>query len=321
MRTSIPGLHHVTAIASQPQQNVDFYTGILGLRLVKLTVNFDDPRAYHLYYGDTLGHPGTILTFFSWPGAMAGRQGTGQVAVTSLAIPAGSFGYWTERLAAHGIPYERSAPRFGEQTITLRDPDGLQLALVASPVAQQRSGWTGGPVQAEHAIRGLHGIALWEDGYERTATFLTQALGFRLLAEEGGVGRYTAAVNEPGALVDVRCAPDLRRGLVAVGTVHHVAWRTPSDADQHTWRDTLAGRELDVTPVLNRRYFHSIYFREPGGVLFEIATDPPGFTADEPPEELGTRLMLPPWLETQRSEIERHLPPLRLPGVAQGRTA
>ena len=219
----------------------------------------------------------------------------------------------------------RGTPRFGaqegEQVLALADPDGLLLELVAHPAAHEHPGWDGGPVPAAHAIRGLHGVTLWEAGYEHTATFLTETLGFRLLAEEGSVFRYGVGAGGPGALVDVRCAPDLGRGVVAVGTVHHVAWRTPSDADQRAWRQTIAGRGRDVTPVLDRQYFHSIYFHEPGGVLFEIATDPPGFTIDEPADELGTHLKLPPWLEPRRARLERLLPPLRLPGAAQRRTS
>ena len=321
MTAPLPGIHHVTAIASDPQRNVDFYTGVLGLRLVKLTVNFDDPGAYHLYYGDAVGHPGTLLTFFAWPGAPQGRQGTGQVASTAFSIPPGALDYWVERLNGRGIAVEGPTSRFGaqggEQVLALTDPDGLLLELVAHPAAHERPGWQKGPVPAEHAIRGLHGVTLWEAGYEHTATFLTETLGFRLLAEEGSVFRYGVGAGGPGALVDVRCAPDLGRGVVAVGTVHHVAWRTPSDADQRAWRQTIAGSGRDVTPVLDRQYFHSIYFHEPGGVLFEIATDPPGFTIDEPADELGTHLKLPPWLEPRRARLERLLPPLRLPGVAQ----
>jgi len=315
MDREIPGIHHVTAITGNPQQNVDFYTGVLGLRLVKLTVNFDDPGAYHLYYGDAVGHPGTILTFFAWPGAPGGRPGTGQVGVTSFAIPQGAVQYWHERLSKQSVPVQGLSQRFGEQVLAFTDPDGLMLELVADTWTQERPGWDGGPVPVEHAIRGLHGVTLWEDGYERTAALLTDTLGFRPLDQHGSVVRFTAGECGLGALVDVRSAPDIWQGQVAVGTVHHVAWRTPSDAEQRAWRQEIAGRGVDVTPVLGRQYFHSIYFHEPGGVLFEIATDPPGFTVDEPPEELGTHLELPPWLEPQRAQLERLLPALCLPGA------
>jgi len=317
MNANILGIHHVTAIAGDPQRNVDFYTSVLGLRLVKLTVNFDDPSAYHLYYGDEAGHPGTILTFFAWPDARRGRQGTGQVGVISLAIRPSALAYWIERFVQHGVRYKGPTQRFDEQVLAFRDPDELALELVAHPNVEDRPYWRGGPVLAEHAIRGLYGVTLWEEGYELTAKLLTESLGFRLLDEQGSYFRYTVGEGGPGALVDVRSAPDFWRGVVAVGTVHHVAWRTPNDEQQLVWRDKLAGLDLNVTPVMDRQYFHSIYFREPGGVLFEIATDPPGFTVDEPLERLGTHLKLPPWLEPQRKRIEQILPSIRLPGREQ----
>jgi glyoxalase family protein len=319
MSKDILGIHHVTAIASDPQRNIDFYTGVLGLRLVKLTVNFDDPRSYHLYYGDEVGHPGTIMTFFAWPGVPKGRQGTGQVTVTSFSIPQGSLDYWRERLSQQGVSFTGPTSRFDETILSLQDPDGLALELVAHPQVHHRPAWKEGLVPAEHAIRGVHTVTLSEDGYERTARLLTETLSFRLLGQENNVFRYEVGKGGPGAYVDVRCAPGLRRGHVAAGTVHHVAWRTPDDEHQQTWRETLAGFDLNVTPVMDRKYFHSIYFREPGGVLFEIATDLPGFTVDEPVEQLGTHLELPPWLEPYREELEQVLPPLRLPAAGAGK--
>jgi glyoxalase family protein len=318
MSKDLLGIHHVTAIAGDPQRNVDFYTGVLGLRLVKLTVNFDDPRSYHLYYGDELGHPGTIMTFFAWPGVPQGRQGTGQVTVTSFSVPQASLDYWRERLSQRGVSSTGPTSRFDETILSLQDPDGLALELVAHPQAQ-RPAWKEGPVPAEYAIRGMHAVTLSEDGYERTAKLLTETLGFRLLSQENNVFRYEVAGGESGAYVDVRCAPGLRRGHVAAGTVHHVAWRTPTDERQQAWREVLAGLDLNVTPVLDRKYFHSIYFREPGGILFEIATDPPGFTVDEPVEQLGTRLELPTWLEPSREELEQVLPVLHLPAAGTGK--
>jgi len=315
MSQDIFGIHHVTAITSDPQRNLDFYTGVLGLRLVKLTVNFDDPRSYHLYYGDELGHPGTILTFFAWPGVPKGRQGTGQVTVTSFSIPQASLDYWMERLGQQGVSYKGPASRFDETILALQDPDGLALELVAHPQADYRPAWQEGPVPAPHGIRGIHTVTLSEDGYERTAQLLTKTFGFRPLGEENNVFRYEVGEGGPGAYADIRCAPELRRGLVAAGTVHHVAWRTPTDEQQQAWRRVLAGLNLNVTPVMDRKYFRSIYFREPGGILFEIATDAPGFAVDEPVEQLGTHLELPPWLERERSELEQMLPPLRLPAA------
>ncbi len=313
-RPEIQGLHHVTAIAGDPQRNVRFYTQVLGLRLVKRTVNFDDPGVYHLYYGDEQGRPGTLLTFFPWPGAHPGRVGAGQVAVIAFTIPEAAIGYWQERLRAHGIPVDAIASCFGGEEVVLRvqDPDGLALELVAHARAQERPGWPGGPVPPEYAIRGLHAVTIWEAVSEPTLRFLTEGMGFRVVQEEGDRIRLAIGPGGPGAWVDVRVDPRAPRGRVAVGTVHHVAWRVRNEAEQRAWRTRLQAFGLFVTPVMDRKYFRSIYFREPGGVLFEIATDPPGFTVDELPERLGTGLMLPPWLEPLRAEIERALPPLEI---------
>ncbi len=313
---NIPGIHHVTAIAGDPQQNVDFYTGLLGLRLVKLTVNFDDPGAYHLYYGDEVGHPGTILTFFAWPGAPHGRPGAGQTTAVSFSVPIDSLDYWTERLAQRGVAYEEPIARLDEQVLTFLDPDGLQLELVAHPDAASLDAWQTGPVPPEHAIRGFHSVTLSEADHEDTASLLTETMGLRQVAQANDRIRYQAASAGPGARVDVIRTPRPVLGRVAVGSVHHVAWRTPTDDEQLAWRAEIAARGLNVTPVLDRQYFHSIYFREPGGVLFEIATDPPGFAIDEPREQLGAHLKLPPWLEPMRAQIERDLPVLRLPQTA-----
>jgi catechol 2,3-dioxygenase-like lactoylglutathione lyase family enzyme len=309
----IEGLHHVTAIAGEPQTNIQFYTGVLGLRLVKLTVNFDDPTTYHLYYGDGQGHPGTIMTFFPWPGAFKGRIGTGQLTVTSFAVPEKSLPYWRERLRKRGVEFEEATSDFGEEMLFLRDPDGLQLELVSTSNAESDRVWEQSPVPTEHAVRGFHHVTLSENGYERSASLLTQTLRFKQTAKEGNRFRYAVANNGPGAIVDLVCAPEGRPGRVAVGTVHHVAWRTATDEEQVQWRDTLTNLEYDVTPIIDRQYFHSIYFREPGGVLFEIATDPPGFATDETVERLGTSLKLPPWLEKARPELERLLPRIELP--------
>lgn len=318
--TSTAGIHHVTAIAGDPQKNLDFYAGLLGLRLVKLTVNFDDPATYHFYYGDGAGNPGTILTFFPWPGASRGRPGTGQASSVAFAIRPASLGYWIERLVSRGVKYEGPARRFGEQALTLRDPDGLQVELVAHEPAEAWATQPGGILPHEHDLRGFHSVTLWEEGYEQTAQLLTNELGFQATGDEQNVFRYRAArgaaagPGAPGTIVDVRCAPGFWRGSVAVGTIHHVAFRARDDAAQLALRGQLVEQGLNVTPVLDRQYFHSVYFREPGGVLFEIATDPPGFTVDESLDELGTHLKLPPWLESVRGELERVLPPLTRPG-------
>ena len=315
----ILGIHHITAIASDPQRNLDFYTRTLGLRLVKLTVNFDDPGTYHFYFGDEAGHPGTILTFFPWPRAPRGRQGTGQVTTVSFAIPQGALGYWQERLLSLGISTAQPQRRFDEQFLSLADPDALPLELVAHPGAEARPGWSGGPIPAEHAIRGFAGATLTVDDYELTAALLTGSMGFRLAGQEGQRSRYEVGSGEGLAQIDLVNAPELDEGIVAAGTVHHIAWRTPSDEQQLAWRSDLLKYGLHVTPVQDRQYFHSIYFREPNGILFEIATDPPGFATDETPEGLGTHLKLPLWLEPQRTKLEGVLPKLRLPAAQETR--
>ena len=303
----------MTAIASDPQRNLDFYTEVLGLRLVKLTVNFDDPGTYHFYFGDEVGQPGTILTFFPWPGARRGRRGNGQVAVTSFSIPEGALGYWDERLRSYGVSVGEVGRRFDEETLVFLDPDGMQLELVARPSAGAATPWSGGTVEAEQAIRGFHSVTMWEENTEHTARLLTETLGFRLVREAGQRLRFQAASDGPGALVDVIHRPHGERGSGGAGTVHHVAWRTADDEEQLAWQQEIARLGLRVTQVMDRQYFRSIYFREPGGVLFEIATDPPGFTFDEPWERLGEELKLPPWLEPQRVQIAEILPQIRLP--------
>jgi glyoxalase family protein len=313
---SLSGIHHITAIAEDPQRNLDFYSGLLGLRLVKRTVNFDDPGTYHFYYGDETGRPGTLLTFFPWPGAPRGRRGAGQATAIAFAIPHDSLGFWAGRLKRNGIATSDAAPRFGEEAVAFQDPDGLGLELVSSAEGNAGEGVARGPVPAERAIRGLHGVTLSEEGCERTSGLLVGTLGFRREQEQGSRFRYRASGAGPGLVVDLLFVPDAPRGVVAAGTVHHVAFRAADDAEQGKWRDRLARAGLNVTPVLDRQYFRSIYFREPGGVLFEIATDPPGFTVNEPVESLGARLMLPPWLEPRREVLERSLPPLAPPRPA-----
>jgi catechol 2,3-dioxygenase-like lactoylglutathione lyase family enzyme len=315
MNATLPGLHHVTAITADAQKNVDFYTGVLGLRLVKLTVNFDDPGSYHLYYGDELGRPGTTMTFFAWPGASRGRLGPPQVTATAFAVPASSLDYWSERLNEHGVKVESQPQRFGERHLHFHDADGMPLDLVAveKPPGQP---WTAGSVPIDHAIRGFHGVTIGEEGYETTAKLLTELMGFTSVGGEGNRFRYAASGGDNFAsIVDIVCTPDARRGDLGAGIVHHVAFRTPDDAQQQTWRSQIAARGLNVSPVMDRSYFHSIYFREPGGVLFEIATENPGFTIDEPADALGTSLKLPPQYEAYREEIERFVPSLRLPST------
>jgi glyoxalase family protein len=319
------GIHHVTAITSDAQRNIDFYTNNLGLRLVKLTVNQDDPTSYHLYYGDEVGHPGTILTFFNWPDAPRGHRGTSEVRATSFLISEDSLSYWIDRFKSKRIEFRGPYKRFDdEQVITLHDPDGLELELVAHKSAQDKSVnvWKKGPIPAEQAIRGFHSVTLAEEGYERTASVLTEELGFMPTSQDGSRFRYEIPNGHPADLgeesrganvVDVLCLPDKQRTIIGIGSVHHVAWRTPTYEQQIVLRGNIVRAGLNATPVIDRFYFHSVYFREPGGVLFEIATNPPGFMIDEKLEDLGTHLVLPPWLESIRKDLETVLPRVRLP--------
>ena len=307
MSDSIFGIHHVTAIASSPAENVAFYTEALGLRLVKRTVNFDAPETYHLYYADGVGTPGTVMTFFPWPGASPGRAGTGQATTVAFSIPEGSAGFWADRLRDRGLEVDRR-DRFGDRALGFADPDGIDLELIEGEGVDEGEPWAGGPIPLEHAIRGFHGVSLTVGGYERSADLL-ETMGYAHVADEGPRYRYRA-VGRTAAVVDLVARPTAGRGSFGPGTVHHVAFRMADDGMQDRWRDMLVGEGFDPTPVLDRRYFRSIYFREPGGVLYEFATDGPGFTADESVDELGGELKLPPWIEGEREEIETSLPPL-----------
>ncbi len=310
MRERIEGLHHVTALATDPQRNVDFYTDVLGLRLVKKTVNFDDPGTYHLYYGDGQGSPGTILTFFPWPGARRGSRGAGQATVTAFSVPEGSLGYWQGRFASQHVLAEDPRDRGDEEVLTFFDPDGLALALVAHAGGSAAPAWDHGAVPAEHGIRGFRGVTMTVADPEASSALLSEVMAFPLLAERAGRRRFDAG---RGAVLELETSTD-GHGRVAAGTVHHVAFRVEDENRQLAWRETLVAAGQQVTPVVDRQYFRSIYFREPSGVLFEIATDPPGFTWDESVAELGTGLRLPPWLEPNRAAIEAALPPLGAAG-------
>lgn len=324
VKKGIFGIHHVTAITSDPQRNIDFYTNNLGLRLVKLTVNQDDPTSYHLYYGDKSGSPGTILTFFHWPNLPKGERGTSEVSSTSFLISTSSIDYWVARLKSLQMDFDGPLSRFddSEQVIAFHDPDGLELELVAheSGNAEVDNLWNNAPVPKEHAIRGFYSVTLCEEGYERTTSVLTDELGFILTKQSGGRIRYeipqSDSLQSPAGgakIVDLLCRPYAKEAVIGTGSVHHVAWRTPTDEQQLVLRRNIVAAGLNATPVIDRFYFHSVYFREPGGVLFEIATNNPGFAVDESLAELGTRLVLPPWLESVRSELVRILPPVSLP--------
>jgi glyoxalase family protein len=311
MPKPIVGLHHVTAIASDPQRNLDFYTEVLGLRFVKRTINFDDPGTYHFYFGDDAGSPGTILTFFAWPGATRGRSGVGETSATSFSVTLASLAFWEERLLNAGIPAERTGKRFEEEVLSFADPDGMRLEIVGHRDAREANASRTSSVPAAHAICGFFGVTLCEGGYEKTAVVLA-TMGFAKVAQEGNRVRFVAEGSALGNHIDILVEPDLRYGRLGAGSVHHIAFRVPDDAAQLEWRALLVASSLDVTPVLDRTHFHSIYFREPGGVLFEIATDPPGFTLDETAASLGEMLKLPPWLESRRRAIEAALPPIQL---------
>lgn len=306
----ITGIHHVTAIASDPQANVDFSVGLLGLRLVKMTVNFDDPSAYHLYYGDESGTPGTIVTFFYWPGhAARGRVGSGQSTALVFSAPAASLGYWEERLRANSVRVER-VQRFGEDTLQFADPDHIPVEIVA--VADDtRSGWTGAKVPAEHALRGLHAVELTVTEAEPTARLLRETMGFREVRSEEGRTRFEAGKGGSGSFVDLVVDPSMAAGAGGSGTVHHVAWSVPDDASELHMREALRKANYLVSGVRDREYFQSIYYPTPGGILFEIATATPGFTLDEPLSELGGALQLPKQFAQIRSAIEDSLPPLQ----------
>lgn len=307
----ITGIHHITALASDPQQNLDFYAGILGLRLVKKTINFDAPDVYHLYYGNEVGSPGTILTFFPYRGLPKGRKGNGQLTTTSFSIPKEAFEYWLNRLRKFNIPYKLPDPNFEDELIiSFEDGDGLELELVANS-RDERSAFTYGHIPREFSIKGIYGITLSEYGNEKTAELLTSHLCHFLTKEKGNQVRYSTN-KTPGTFVNIHSNPATARGLSGSGSVHHVAFATENLTTQLLIREKLVKSHYDITQVLDRQYFHSIYFREPGGVLFEVATYPPGFTVDEEVNHLGEELKLPPWQETNRDLIEKALIPIKL---------
>jgi glyoxalase family protein len=305
------GIHHVTAISGPARRNLDFYTRTLGLRLVKKTVNFDDPSTYHLYYGDETGGPGTILTFFPWEHAAPGRLGVGETQETLFRVPEGAIGYWTHRFVEKGVAHEALQKRFGETVLSFKDPDGLRLALVAVPGIERDPAWSNGEVPADHALRGFHGVGLLLRDAAPTGAILSDVFGFSEAAREGTTIRFQAKDASLGGIVDIRAAGDFLKGRQGAGSVHHIAFRAADDEAEFAMRDRLAENHgIRTTDQKDRNYFRSVYFREPGGVLFEIATDIPGFAADEPVATLGQALKLPPLFEPRRKEIEAVLPAL-----------
>ena len=316
---SVRGIHHITAIAGPAQENLDFYSGILGMRLVKRSINQDDPSTYHLFYADAEGHPGTDLTFFPWAHLAPPRMGHGLAVEVSLEVPAGSLAWWGSRLERYEVTFEPLESRFGDRVLPLVDTHGLRLALVESSAARRRTftPWDGSPIPVQHQIRGLYGAQVWERSAAPTAEFMTTAMGFERIGTENGWTRYGFA-DAPGIL-DLREAPDARRGAWGVGSVHHLAWSVADDEEQLRVREQVQSAGGRATEVIDRFWFKSVYFREPGGVLFELATEGPGFAVDEDVAQLGESLVLPPWFESARQQIEGALPALQMPAVAHER--
>lgn len=310
MKDTILGLHHITAIAGNAQQNFDFYTKTIGLRLVKKTVNFDDPGTYHLYYGDEVGHAGTILTFFPWDGIGQGTEGVGMATEIGYAVPAGSLEFWKNRFEQSKVKTSEVAERFGEQFLTFKDPDGLSLSLIVPEVADLRKPWETEDIKADTATKGFHSTTLTLQSIDPTAKVLTDIFGYRLLSQEGNRYRFITDAVENASIVDLLETPAGTRGRNAAGTNHHIAFRVENEEVQMAFREKIMSKNLNITPKIDRDYFYSLYFREPGGVLFEIATDNPGFTVDEPLSELGTHLMLPQQHEHLRADLDKLLPKL-----------
>lgn len=310
MTEQILGLHHITAIAANAQRNFDFYTKMLGLRLVKKTVNFDDPGTYHFYYGNRQGTPGTILTFFPWQNIAQGHDGIGMATDIAYAVPANSLDAWKQRLASFSIAIKEEGKRFGEPFISFKDPDGLNITLIEPAKADTREPWQTAEVKADMATRGFHSTTLSLRRIDGTASVLTDIFGYRLLSKEGNRYRYATDAVENAGIIDLLELPDGKPGYNAAGTNHHIAFRVADDTIQMKFREKIISKGLQITPKIDRDYFYSLYFREPGGVLFEIATDNPGFTVDEPLDQLGSDLKLPKQYEPMRADIEKELPVL-----------
>jgi glyoxalase family protein len=310
MENTVNGIHHITAIAGNAKRNYDFYTQVLGLRMVKKTVNFDDPETYHLYYGDKVGTPGTILTFFPWQNITAGRRGARQATEIGYSVPQGSLDFWLNRFEKHNIIYNKVAEKFGEQYITVLDPDGLKLELIASKTEDTRLPWETDEVKAEKAAKGFHNVTITTNKMQPTADILTNVFGYRLLEQHVNRYRFVTDAVDNANIVDLVEVAGEVAGHVAGGSVHHVAFRVKNEEVLMQYRDKIAALGLHITDKIDRNYFYSLYFREPGGVLFELATDNPGFSVDEPVEELGTHLKLPAQYEQYRSSLETTLPKL-----------
>lgn len=311
--TSIAGLHHVTAIASDPQRNLDFYVTVLGQRLVKQTVNFDAPQVYHFYYADAAGSPGTVLTFFPWANARRGVRGVGETASVAYAAPRGSLARWRTRLESHKTEVLGVEHYFGEDVLAFHDPDGMRVEIVETVDLPETDLWNEDAFPAHMALRGFHSVTLQVRDADASAVVLRENFGWIHMGSAGNRHRYRVPGNVPGRFIDLLETPDAPPSVEGYGTIHHIAFRTPDEQTELAWREILLGERFDVTPVRDRQYFRSIYFREPNGVLYEIATDAPGFAIDEPANTLGSRLMLPAWFEPRREEIAARLAPIHLP--------
>ncbi|HTP13245.1 MAG TPA: ring-cleaving dioxygenase [Bacteroidota bacterium] len=306
------GIHHITSLASDPQRNVDFYVDVLGLRLVKRTVNFDAPDVYHLYYGDESGHPGTVLTFFPFPDAARGKRGTREISAVAFTVPERAMDFWINRISQRGLRFEGPETRFDEQVMAFEDPDGMRVELVFAEAPSGHRHWPSSSVPKEFGIERFHGATITLARRGETDRLLREVLGFQSIGQSGQRFRYSIGEGPAKATIDIVENPALPAARQSAGSVHHIAWRVADDASQQAWKQKLADDGVYTTAVLDRNYFRSIYFREPGGVLFEIATDTPGFTVDEPLDELGLHLKLPAWLEQERRKLERILPPIEL---------
>lgn len=310
MNMVLSGIHHITVLASDPKRNAEFYTNVLGLRMVKRTVNFDAPDVYHLYYADATGSPGTLMTFFPFPQAARGKRGTGEVSAIAWHVAASSRDYWISRLAEKGIDFNGPAERFGAEVISFFDPDGLKLELIFSTDPPKVVTWDRSPVPAEHQLRTFHGVTFSLQNADPSLALLSTIMGARSVGAEGVRHRYALGEGAEAAMVDLIVDASLPWARQSAGSVHHIAWRVRSDEEHGAWREKLLAADVRVTEVVDRKYFHSIYFREPGGILYEIATDPPGMNVDEDWSELGLKLQLPPWYERDRARIEAVLPDL-----------
>jgi glyoxalase family protein len=310
MNDKIKGIHHITAIAGNAKKNYDFYTRVLGLRLVKKTVNFDDPHTYHFYYGDKLGTPGTILTFFPWEGITIGRRGARQVTEIGYSVPEGSLDFWVKRFEDNNVIYNKPAEKFDEQYLSFLDPDGLKIELTVPKNTDKREPWTTTEVNADNATRGFHHITITSNKIEATAKILTDVFGYKLLEQHVNRYRFITDAVDNAAIVDLVEVPAEIAGHVAGGSVHHVAFRVENEQVLMQYREKIVNLGLHITEKIDRNYFYSLYFREPGGVLFELATENPGFATDETVEQLGSGLKLPAQYESIRGEIEESLPKL-----------